>query len=62
MRNNFLWGGAFVADQCEGAYNEDGKVLSIQDVMMGSVTQIVVFLGTALIAFIGYMLKESFKE
>lgn len=27
----FLWGGATAAHQCEGAYNEDGKGLSIQD-------------------------------
>jgi beta-glucosidase/6-phospho-beta-glucosidase/beta-galactosidase len=25
----FLWGGAIAANQCEGAYNEDGKGLSI---------------------------------
>ena len=30
---NFLWGGAVAANQCEGAYLEDGKGLSIQDVM-----------------------------
>lgn len=30
---HFLWGGAVAANQCEGAYNEDGKGLSIQDVM-----------------------------
>lgn len=30
---NFLWGGAVAANQCEGAYMEDGKGLSIQDVM-----------------------------
>lgn len=39
----FLWGGALAANQCEGAYNLDGKGLSIQDVMpkgvRGSVTQ-----------------------
>ena len=29
---NFLWGGAVAANQCEGAYNEDGKGLSTQDV------------------------------
>ena len=29
----FLWGGAVAANQCEGAYREDGKGLSIQDVM-----------------------------
>ena len=28
---NFLWGGAISANQCEGAYQEDGKGLSIQD-------------------------------
>lgn len=31
--DNFLWGGAVAANQCEGAYNEDGKGLDIQDVM-----------------------------
>ena len=30
---NFLWGGAVAANQCEGAYQEDGKGLSIQDVL-----------------------------
>ena len=28
----FLWGGAVAANQCEGAYNEDGKGLSTQDI------------------------------
>lgn len=31
--DNFLWGGAVAANQCEGAYLEDGKGLSIQDVL-----------------------------
>ncbi len=30
---DFLWGGAIAANQCEGAYLEDGKGLSIADVM-----------------------------
>lgn len=30
---NFLWGGAVAANQCEGAYLEGGKGLSIQDVL-----------------------------
>ena len=29
----FLWGGATAANQIEGAYDEDGKGLSVQDVM-----------------------------
>lgn len=29
---NFMWGGAVAANQCEGAYNEDGKGLSTQDI------------------------------
>lgn len=29
----FLWGGAVAANQCEGAYDQDGKGLSIQDVL-----------------------------
>ena len=32
FNEGFLWGGAVAANQCEGAYNEDGKGLSIQDV------------------------------
>lgn len=32
---NFLWGGAVAANQCEGAYLEDGKGLSVQDVLPG---------------------------
>ena len=31
--DHFLWGGAVAANQCEGAYDEDGKGLSIQDVL-----------------------------
>lgn len=30
---DFLWGGATAANQCEGAYQADGKGLSIQDFM-----------------------------
>lgn len=30
---DFLWGGAVAANQCEGAYDKDGKGLSIQDVL-----------------------------
>lgn len=30
---DFLWGGAVAANQCEGAYLEDGKGLSVQDVL-----------------------------
>ena len=29
---DFLWGGATAANQFEGAYNSDGKGLSVQDV------------------------------
>ncbi|EGP4965986.1 glycoside hydrolase family 1 protein [Enterococcus faecium] len=32
---NFLWGGATAANQLEGAYDEDGKGLSIADVLPG---------------------------
>ena len=34
----FLWGGATAANQYEGAYNEDGKGLSVQDVMPNGIT------------------------
>jgi 6-phospho-beta-glucosidase len=33
FRGDFLWGGAAAANQIEGAYNEDGKGLSIADMM-----------------------------
>jgi 6-phospho-beta-glucosidase len=40
----FLWGGAVAANQCEGAYNADGKGLSTQDVLprgiMAPVTEV----------------------
>lgn len=32
LQDNFLWGGAVAANQCEGAYATDGKGLSIMDV------------------------------
>lgn len=32
---NFLWGGATAANQCEGAWNEDGKGVSTADVCTG---------------------------
>ena len=35
---NFVWGGAVAANQCEGAYQEDGKGLSIQDVTPRGIT------------------------
>lgn len=33
--DDFLWGGATAANQCEGAYLEDGKGLSVADMMSG---------------------------
>ena len=35
FKEDFLWGGAISANQCEGAYLEDGKGLSIEDVLPG---------------------------
>ena len=32
---NFLWGGAVAAHQLEGGYAEDGRGLSVSDVMTG---------------------------
>ena len=31
----FLWGGAVAGNQCEGAYLEDGKGLSVPDMLLG---------------------------
>ena len=33
LRSDFLWGGAVAANQCEGAYNIDGKGISTSDCM-----------------------------
>lgn len=33
MPKGFLWGGAVAAHQLEGAWNEDGKGMSVADVM-----------------------------
>ena len=42
--DGFLWGGATAANQFEGAYNEDGKGLSTQDVapkgIKGPITEV----------------------
>lgn len=35
LPQNFLWGGAIAANQCEGAYLEGGKGLSLVDVLPG---------------------------
>lgn len=35
FKNDFLWGGALAANQCEGAYLEDGKGLSVPDMLLG---------------------------
>lgn len=35
--DGFLWGGAVAANQCEGAYQADGKGWSIQDVTPGGI-------------------------
>ena len=40
LSKDFLWGGAVAAHQLEGAWNEDGKGVSVADVMtVGSATQ-----------------------
>jgi 6-phospho-beta-glucosidase len=35
FRKGFLWGGAVAANQCEGAYLEDGKGLNVPDMLLG---------------------------
>lgn len=35
LRNDFLWGGATAANQCEGAWNVDGKGPSVSDICTG---------------------------
>lgn len=36
LSKDFLWGGAIAANQCEGAWNEDGKGVSTSDCMTGA--------------------------
>lgn len=36
LKKDFLWGGAVAANQCEGAWNEDGKGISTSDCMTAS--------------------------
>ena len=35
LRKDFLWGGATAANQCEGAWNVDGKGISVSDICTG---------------------------
>ena len=35
LPNDFMWGGAVSAHQLEGAWNEDGKGISVSDVLTG---------------------------
>ncbi|MFW5686634.1 MAG: glycoside hydrolase family 1 protein, partial [Halanaerobium sp.] len=35
LPDDFMWGGAVAANQCEGAWKEDGKGISISDVCTG---------------------------
>lgn len=35
LPENFLWGGATAANQCEGAWNVDGKGISVSDICTG---------------------------
>ncbi|MCI9270619.1 MAG: glycoside hydrolase family 1 protein [Dorea sp.] len=35
FRKDFLWGGATAANQCEGAWDEDGKGVSVSDICTG---------------------------
>ena len=35
FKKDFLWGGAVAANQCEGAWNVDGKGISCADICTG---------------------------
>ena len=35
LPDTFLWGGAVAANQCEGAWLEDGKLPNVTDVLVG---------------------------
>ena len=38
FREDFLWGGAVAAHQCEGAWQEGGKGISCSDVETAEIT------------------------
>ena len=46
LRDDFLWGGATAANQCEGAYLEDGRGLSSVDVIPAGPDRMPVARGT----------------
>ena len=39
LRKDFLWGGAVAANQLEGAWNVDGKGVSVSDIMTAGAYQ-----------------------
>lgn len=45
LRKDFLWGGATAANQCEGAYLEDGRGLSLVDVVPAGENRFKVMIG-----------------
>lgn len=59
MRKNFLWGGATAANQYEGAYNVDGKGLSIADVERGSVKGVPRIIDDQVVAGVHYPSHEA---
>lgn len=59
MRADFLWGGATAANQYEGAYNEDGKGLSIADVERGSVKGVPRVIDDHVVAGVHYPSHEA---
>lgn len=59
MRKDFLWGGATSANQYEGAYNADGKGLSIADVERGSVKGVPRVIDSHVVAGVHYPSHEA---
>lgn len=45
LPENFLWGGATAANQCEGAYNVDGRGLANVDICPAGKDRFKVMLG-----------------
>ena len=50
LPENFLWGGATAANQCEGAYNVDGRGLANVDICPAGKDRFKVMLGHGEIA------------
>lgn len=60
--DGFLWGGATAANQYEGAYNVDGKGLSVQDVLPDGIGRVTDFPTEDNLKLVGIDFYNRYKE